>query len=139
MLTGTFLAVFASAHQPTCDSCKDGQEPTFCGVLAPPLLAKEHSITLTLCRGAGPAAALREACDASDAACDRSAMAAYAHELLHQTIARRGRASLASVPRWLPAKDRRLGQLAVAGNVVATMHLTTPHASAARVLRPQTN
>ena len=116
MLAGALLAALASA-QPTCDSCKDGLEPAFCGVLAPPLLARERAITLTLCRGTGPAEALTQACETAVDACDRNAMAAYAHELLHQTIARRGRASLTNLPRWLPPKDRRIGQLAVAGNV----------------------
>ena len=93
-----------TAPPAACRACyPPGAAPAWCGILSP--ADGGLNLTVTLCHGEAPAAALDAACHGAGAAC-HGRHALLSRELLAQTVMRRARAALGEVPRWLPPKRR---------------------------------
>lgn len=96
-----------------CDAACAG--PTvFHGVLAPP--DGGSNISVALCAGHSPFAAITAACREQPAACS-GRRSLLARDLLARTVMRANRASHALVERWLPPKENHRFGLQIAGSI----------------------
>ena len=105
----------ASSSMNACRACPFDATPAWCGILSPPELA--DGVTLTLCPGEPPAAALQATCSEPSSSCNHSMLNVLARDLMARVIGPRGRAALAGITRWMPPKDNMYGSIPVAGNI----------------------